>query len=388
MNKHSFIAVKFAIALWTLDFFSRKFFQYDFNGFELAKLIFLVLVINYFVSSVAFQPLENVSPKIDLVLLIFWTYLLSRRFIFFVQCLNSPNLTDISFTSMRAITTLLHGQNPYSAVIDYHADFARPPHMFQGYKYLPITLLVYTPLSSIYGLQGILVTNFFFDMAIAFLLLSQRPTLASRTVAIFSSVLYLWLNFVGHKIYRQGSNDVIPIAFALASFLMLDSRLFLSGILLGLSTCSKLIPGALLLVIWGSNYPKRNLFLGFLLGISPALPFFLSQPSAFTENIFLFLILRSYGSIHSWYSHLSPMVPMLLKISFSALLVWSCVQRYRNPQNQVVLCAATVAFLNYLLLTTAVAANYFVWWYPFFAILAARATFSQTSRTTATLLGA
>jgi hypothetical protein len=110
-------------------------------------------------------------------------------------------------------------------------------------------------------------------------------------------------------------------------------------------------------------------FIGGILGILPAIAFYLWGPAEFTRNVFLFILSRPMDET-SWMFGASPIVPMVAKLGYFLFLLAILVYLVLVSPGMARRCGLIVlAVIGALLTGPDAHNNYMIWWVPFFCIL-------------------
>jgi hypothetical protein len=285
-----------------------------------------------------------------------------------------PKVLDIAVTTVAAIIALAHGSNPYVVAVDPLAGGIADAGAFHGYKYLPVMMAAYAPLVLAFGLRGTVITNLLLQGGVAAALRSLAARVGGRTAGLLAATLYLSLPFVAFQLFTRGVNDAVPVLALLGALLLLEERPGCAGLLVGLSIAAKLMPGlAALACLVPAAGGRRQFTLGVAAGLMPILPFALAAPGAFADNILLFNLFRPVDNT-SWLFGLPIAVAMLARGAAMAALTTLYVWVWRRAPGLDQRCAAAaIAILLVFAVGPDMHHNYFLWFIPFLAVLAARA---------------
>lgn len=272
-----------------------------------------------------------------------------------------------------------------------------------GYKYGPITALVYAPLAHLLRERGLFVVNFLFWLAHALLLwalarvaypvqraapwrsligwllplaLPMAWVLPSLKVTAFGGTFSLSPperdTFV-LELTRRCSNDMIPVVLGLAAmYAAARRRAPLAGILLGLSLGAKPLPGLLLCLLLPGLTEGRALRLLLWAALTTLLcylPFFVWAPREMIANLVLFSLLRPTNS-----SSIRAYIPSDWEGAVSALQLLIClllvVSFYRaGPRDLArLLRSGALLSLGFVALNKVVHGNYLLWLQPLLAL--------------------
>jgi hypothetical protein len=287
---------------------------------------------------------------------------------------------DIGATTLAAVTALAQGGNPYALAIDPLAGgMGAGAASFHGYKYLPAMLAVYAPLCLALGLRGIVVTNMVLQGATAAALRALAKRGGGAVAGNAVAAIYLGLPFVAFQLFRTGANDLAAVLPLLLALLLVERHPFWSGVLVGLSLGAKLMPALAVLPCLMPRPGERTRYAaGVAVGLLPIVPFAAAAPGAFAANILLFNALRPIDDT-SWLYGLSGWVAIGARAVAAAALAVLYRRIWRRPPG---LEARGAACVLAILLVFAVAPemhhNYYLWFIPFLAPLAARAAIGAT----------
>ena len=289
-----------------------------------------------------------------------------------------PKVLDIATTTVAALAALAHGSNPYALPVDPLAGgIDGASAAFHGYKYLPVLLAVYAPLALPWAERGIVLTNLVLQGAVAWALarLAGRGAVAGLAAA----ALYLSLPFPAYQTLARGANDLVPVLGLLLALLAVERRPFWAGVLIGLSIAAKPMPGAAaLLCLVPAADMRRKYFVGVAAGLLPIVPFALTAPDAFWSNIVLFNALRPTDDT-SWLYGLPGWIALAARAMAAAALIVIWLRAWRAPvRREWRLGMAAAAILVVFAVAPDMHHNYYLWFIPLFAVMAARAACSET----------
>lgn len=286
-----------------------------------------------------------------------------------------PKVLDIATTTAAAVAAVAQGGNPYALPIDPVAGgITGAGGQFLGYKYLPMMLLAYAPLSLTMGARGTVATNILLQGATALALGALAARQSGRIGGLAAALLYLSLPFPAHQLFTRGVNDLVAVLPLLFALLVLERRPGWAGFLAGLSIAAKLMPGLAVLPCLAPAKGERGRFaLGVLAGLLPILPFAALAPAAFADNILLFNALRPIDDT-SWLWGLPGAAVVPVRAAAAAALVGLYAWVWLRPPASDARCvAAVLAILIVFSAGPDMHHNYYLWFIPFFAVLAARA---------------
>jgi hypothetical protein len=329
-----------------------------------AGVILLIIVGPFFgfLIGVRIDPIDRYLP---IGAIAFCALAFLSRLILFLYYVDSPSLIDIAQTTLEAVYAVLNGHNPYTIAIDPHPDYPS----YYGYKYLPVTILTFMPLGSLFGATGIRLTNFFLDVITAILI----GILARRQLGWFcgtlGAALYLMLPTLPRDLYMNAVTDLAPTLPLLAAMVLYQTRPGLAGAAIGLSVSAKLMPGLLFLVFCFPKLGCSRYFGGFLLGLIPAAVFFVLAPSDFIQNIVWFIAMRPIDTT-SWLYGAPSYLISGARLAFGLIMAAVFFVVIYRPPDFFGRCALGVLCINAALLAgPTIHNNYMFWWIPFFCIL-------------------
>ena len=300
--------------------------------------------------------------------------LAAAQLAFACAMLVKPKVLDIGETTLVAALATAGGHNPYAAPIDAAGGGISDPDRFHGYKYLPMMMVLYAPLSLALGIRGIIVTNILLQALTAALARGVAGRIAGRIAGLAAALLYLSLPFVAHQVFTRGVTDLAPVVLLLAALRFADERPGWAGLMVGLSIATKLIPGMVMLpCALPARGERRRYALGVLAGLLPIIPFAATAPDAFADNVVLFNLVRPIDDT-SWLLGLSPLAIAAARAGAVALLAIIAVRIWRRAPRLDERCLLTaLATLAVFAVGPGMHHNYYLWFLPLLAILAASA---------------
>ena len=313
---------------------------------------------------------KEIFENIDVIRIIFPMILICAT-INVMQCLvyiNAGHTGDIALATLRAIDVMRDGQNPYTVPIDLHAEYAS----FAGYKYPPLMIMIYAPLSLMLGLRGLQLTNLILFVLVSACLFALARRLGGLTAGLIALGIFLALPGIPPDIYAHAVTDLAPVLPLVAAFLILRERPGVAGLLIGLSIATKLFPGVLVAICCLRRAGIMRYAAGGLAGFMiPVAGFVIWNPTAFFRNIVLFIFLRP-PDVTSWMDGAPPVVPLIARLLFLASLVAVTAYNLRTNANEIQRCALLVMCIAGALVTGPDAHNnYIIWWAPFLCLLIA-----------------
>jgi hypothetical protein len=286
-----------------------------------------------------------------------------------------PKVIDIATTTLAAVHALTHGGNPYALALDPLAGgLAGTAAGFHGYKYLPAMLGIYAPLDLALGIRGAVVTNMILQAATAATLGALAARAGGRIAGLAAAAFYLSVPFLAHQLFTRGVNDLGAVLPLLLALLVLERRPGWAGLLVGLAIAAKLMPGlAVLACLVPARGGRGRYLLGVLAGLAPIVPFAAAAPGALVDNIVLFNTLRPVDDT-SWLLGLPVGVAGLARAVAVTGLAALYVQMWRHPPGlDGRVAASALAILLVFAVGPDMHHNYYLWFIPFVAVLAARA---------------
>lgn len=284
-----------------------------------------------------------------------------------LSSLRSSSIIDIGSTTLASAQALAQGLNPYTMPIDPGGMTLLGPE-FGGFKYLPVMSVAYMPLGLLLGVRGMRVTNLLLDLAATWLIVRIAAREGGRATGLIAAITYLSLPLVIRQLYHIGVTDLIAVDLLLAAVLLNGRHSAWSGLFVGLSISSKLLPGAVVLPACIPKRARMAFAAGLCVGLSPTLAVALSAPHAFLDNIVLFNILRPMEA-DSWVARLGPVAGSLARaaigVAWSALAVWS----FRTVESPATRAGAMAGLMLCVILAGGSPHwNYVLWCVPFLCI--------------------
>ncbi len=279
--------------------------------------------------------------------------------------MNFPVLIDIAQTTLAAGKAVLAAKNPYSIPIDVNPAYPD----YQGYKYLPLMFLTYLPLTSAIGPTGLRLTNLILDLTTAALVGLVARRQSGFEFGILAATLYLMLPMLPRDLYMNGVTDLAAIVPLLIVMGLYQDRPGLAGAMVGLSVSAKLLPGLLFLLCWLPQMGRSRYVGGFLLGLIPALGFFLWAPADFVHNIVLFIANRPIDTT-SWLYDAPNSAVTAARFALVIVIATVCYTVFWRSPQFLTRCALNIVCVAAALLAGPVVHNnYMLWWIPLFCIL-------------------
>ena len=279
--------------------------------------------------------------------------------------LHAPDMEDIGRTTIAAVHTVFAGHNPYAAPIDLHPEYPDYP----GYKYLPMMIAAYAPLAAAFGETGLRLMNLILDAGVSATVLLSARRIGGPVAGLLALAAWLMLPVLPRDIYKHGVTDLAPVLPLVVALAISETRLGRAGLLIGLSVAAKLFPGLLVALCCLRRQRIGYYIVGGIVGILPAIAFYLWAPADFTRNVFLFILSRPMDET-SWMYGLPPIVPTLAKLAYFLFLLTVLVYLVVASPGMVRRCGRIVLSVIGALLTGPDAHNnYMIWWTPFFCVL-------------------
>jgi hypothetical protein len=282
-----------------------------------------------------------------------------------VAFLHFSDMEDIGRTTIAAVHAVLAGHNPYATPLDIHPEYPD----FPGYKYLPMMIAVFAPLSSILDQVGLRLTNLILDGLMTGAVLLSARRMAGPLAGWLAAFAWLMLPVIPRDLYKHGVTDLAPVLPLVIALAISGARPGRAGLLIGLSVAAKLFPGLLVALCCLRRAGLRYYILGGIVGILPAVAAYFWEPEDFTRNVFLFILSRPIDET-SWMFGLAPIVPTLAKAAYFLFLLAVLIHLATATPGMVRRCGLIVLCIIGALLTGPDAHNnYIIWWAPFFCIL-------------------
>ena len=346
------------------------------RGWGGTTLVLVCLIMAVLPLLLALARRSHVSPSRTTRALLTWgiAILAAAQVAFALAMLVKPKVLDIGETTLAAALATVAGHNPYAMPIDAAGGGITDADRFHGYKYLPMMIVLYAPLSLALGIRGIIVTNIVLQALAAVLARSIAQFIAGRFAGLAAAVLYLSLPFVAHQVFTRGVTDLAPVVLLLAALRFADERPGWAGFMVGLSMATKLIPGIVMLpCALPAHGERRRYALGVLAGLLPIVPFAATAPDAFVDNVVLFNLVRPIDDT-SWLFGLAPPAIAAARAAALALLAAIAVRIWRRAPRLDERCVlAALAILAVFAMGPGMHHNYYLWFLPLLAILAASA---------------
>jgi hypothetical protein len=277
---------------------------------------------------------------------------------------HAPDMEDIGTTTIAAVQAVLAGHNPYATPIDLHPEYPDYP----GYKYLPMMMAAYAPLA-LSGEVGLRLTNLILDLGVSAAIFLSAMRIRGSVAGMLALAAWLMLPVLPRDIYKHGVTDLAPVLPLVIALLLAETRLGRAGLLIGLSVAAKLFPGLLVTLCCLRRQRIGFYLIGGVVGILPAVAFYLWGPVDFTRNVFLFILSRPMDET-SWMFGLPAIVPMLAKLAYFLFLLAVLAYLVVVSPGMVRRCGLIVlAVIGALLTGPDAHNNYMIWWVPFFCIL-------------------
>ncbi len=283
---------------------------------------------------------------------------------------------DIGSTTQQAAAAFFReGRNPYgNERVDVRPEIAG---RFPGFHYGPVMFLGYAP-SAVWPALGLKAASGAYLLgtllALAAVLWASSGSGGLERVGaiLFFSIATLLPERFWHELFRQGAIDILPVfLLALSLCAVQRGRWFGAGLFAGLSLSAKLSPAAFLLIVLLRRGTRRELVQGVLAGLLPLLAFFLWDPSAAWDGIFLVLLAVPYDST-SLYSITPPPIHFVLPLSLVvAVIVTVCRNFDRPPALESVLRSYLLLLIVAEVCYKEIHANHLIWFIPFLGCLLA-----------------
>ncbi len=288
---------------------------------------------------------------------------------------RSPHLIDIPGTTMEAARTIASGRNPYTVPVDPRAESRDQGRNYDGFKYMPLMAAAYMPAALAHSDRGVILINGVLHVLTAVLVFFIARSLSGNAAASLAVIFYLWTRMVARQLFGPGVTDMAAVVPLLAAFLAGDALPLLSGLLVGLSVSTKLLPALALVPVFAPAVQPwrdpngRRFSLGLALGCLPTAVFFLWSPADFLTNVVLFTIFRPVDST-SWMDGLGGEWRHVAMAVLFVLLAGGAVFRWaRKPGRRGRALLVLAMIVGMTLLGPVNHGNYQLWWIPWFSIV-------------------
>ena len=335
------------------------------GALKLEAVVICLIIVAPVAAALIGVPIEAVARRLPAYVIGFLIVSFLGRLASFAFYLETPHLIDIAQTTLDAVHAILKGRNPYVLPIDWHPAYPN----YRGYKYLPTMIATYLPLGSLFGATGMRLTNLVLDGAVAFLIGVLARRHSGWVCGMLAASLYLMLPTLPGDIYFSAVTDLAPTVFLLAAMALYQARPGVAGVMVGFSVAAKLLPGLLMVVCCFPASGRLRYVGGILLGLIPAIVFFLLAPTDFMNNIVWFVATRPIDTT-SWLFGQPSYVIMTVRLGFVLFMTavaFAVVWRWPDFFERCalyVLCSIAA-----LLVGPTTHNNYMLWWIPFFCIL-------------------
>jgi hypothetical protein len=290
---------------------------------------------------------------------------------------RDPHLNDIPIHTLAAARVMASGRNPYAVVVDRRAESAEQRRNYDGFKYLPMTAVVFAPAGLLDSPSGVILINACLHGAATLLIFFVARSLAGSLAASFSLIFYLWLSIVPRQLFGPGVTDYAAVVPLLAAFALGDRKPWLAGLLVGLSLSAKPVPAlAVAAIIAPAARPWRRgggalYWAGFVCGCLPSLVYFLWSPADLMSNVMLFNASRPVDST-SWLDGHPAWWRTAAAVGLAGLLtVGAGIRWLFNPNRRGRALLVVVLTMGTTLLGPVNHGNYQLWWIPWLAIVLA-----------------
>jgi|GEM_PF-5113874 len=280
---------------------------------------------------------------------------------------------DLGTTTAAADRELLQGHNPYTSHIDVEAEKSFPAANVGGYKYLPVTLAAYMPLTILCKDRawGILLSNLIISIGGFAALAACVRKWISLDAALLAGILFFMPTIITDQQLRHGCNDMLPMIFLMAALWQIERR-GTCGLLVGLAISAKLLPGMLWLPICLTPKSRGRYFSGMAIGaLTPVIPFLIWDAPAVVRNVILFQPMRG-GDMSGLFYQLPQILPWMAAGLAGIVYLWMFRRAWTTDAPPIRRCwNATVLTMLFLLAATRDKPNYYIWWFVPFCVLVA-----------------
>jgi hypothetical protein len=309
-----------------------------------------------------------------------WFCITAFLFVCFAHAALKPR-ADLAYPSVAAVEALSAGLNPYKVDLDWWGKLNTGDERFQGYKYSPLLPVFYIPTVKLFGMIGILFSNFIV-LVLTALTVSALCWRILGGNGIWAAMLLLASPFVGWSVLVFQVNDLVAVFPICVAFLVWNTHPGLAGLLLGASASIKILPApiAMALLLPRALPTARRFVGGIAVGLMPIIVFAALDPTAFFNNVILFEIVRP-PSPSSWLLGMPSTVMWALRIGFVAAFLATVVAAEVHNWSIDRRIMAYVALTCLLLLASNTNYGwYWLWWIPpFISIFCAKWAVSSTT---------
>ena len=288
----------------------------------------------------------------------------------FFESYDDPRLIDVARTTLNSAKAIANGQNPYAIAIDINSEkLGSVSAKYTGFKYMPLMALTFIPLVSM-DESGLILTNLIIYIAVSFLIYLLTYQISfSHVVSLFALLLYLSIGLIPSEIFEAGVTDLSAVLYLLIGLVCFTLNPLVSGIFIGFSVSTKLLPGILVVSFCLPEKKRLSYFWGLTIGLAPVFYFLIYSPKAFVENIFIFNITRATDTT-SWLHYFPTEVGIMTKFLGLIMVTGLSVMPFVGKPSLLLRCEfIVISILSILLGSPINHRNYQIWWMPILAIV-------------------
>ena len=364
------IVIATMLTIYYTIFFPSKSHDFEIVQNGIAFSLSLITTLVFLRSWLLKQEIGNqIYTRIHLSLVFLCALFFAFNVPAIVQGLREPMIIDVGETTLESAKAILSGQNPYTLLLDESNENIPNLSEYTGFKYMPLMAITFMPFSRI-NEGGIILSNLILYILVAIMiyLISDQIT-SSHTFSLFSLFLYLLTPLIPNEVFRAGVTDLAPVLYMLLGIFFLRSNSFLSGLFIGFSVSTKLLPGILLIPLYLPPRNRFSYFLGLFGGIIPIIYFLCKSPEEFIRNAFVFNLIRPTDTT-SWLHYYSDQIGFIVKIIAIAIFVSISIYSLLRKPSLVIRCELTIISILFILLTSPINhRNYQIWWIPLLCIV-------------------
>ena len=315
------------------------------------------------------RTLQYLGLAMVLLLAVFMLHGYPARYL--PQILSPPRV-DIGYTTVHAAELLFRElQNPYaSQTINIRPEL--PPE-FRGFHYGPLMIIAYFP-ALIFPVWGFKLMSAIFTVVssgLLCLMVRKKGNSMVETIesALFALTLFFLSNRFWYENFTQGANDIFPVMLILVSLLYTKREQFLlAGLFAGLSFSAKFSPALFLFVFFIRRDYRPKFFYGWVWGVLPMLAFFLWNPAALLNNVFLCRLTLKFDST-SLYSITPERLHYLFSLAQLLAVIFAVARNFKKGLIFDSLVAEFILLLIFIEVTfKEIHGNHFIWFMPLMAL--------------------
>ncbi len=285
----------------------------------------------------------------------------------------SPHLIDIPITTMAAARAMAAGKNPYAVPVDRRAESGEQGRNYDGFKYMPLMAVAYAPAALANSERGVILINACLHVLTAVLVFLIARLLGGDLAGAFAVLFYMWTRMLVRQLFGPGVTDLAAVVPLLAAFLASEAYPLASGLLVGVSVSTKILPALALVPFFAPAVnPLRDsrgarFWIGFACGCLPALAYFAWSPADFLSNAVFFSLFRPVDSTSWLDGHPAAWRQGSAAVLFFVLAGGMLFRWIRRPapRGRALLILAMIVAMT--LLGPVNHGNYQLWWIPWMA---------------------